>query len=159
MFDLSPSGLGNSKHTASPNYHAPLLEVCPGLYATCVWNSPSRTGLSSSYCAALAFMKSGPHPEHMMLQCDNSSHKRQEWCYMESQSPVDLISHVLKPQGDIDQENKCCTKFPWVSCVSWGSYVYEFWHKAIFQSTKLSWHEIILWLTELVPGVHLITRD
>jgi hypothetical protein len=44
MVDLSSSGVGNSKHTASLSYHAPWFELSPGLCATWVWNSPSRTG-------------------------------------------------------------------------------------------------------------------
>jgi hypothetical protein len=95
MVDLSSSGLGNSKHTASPRFHAPWFELFTGLCATWVWNSWSRTGLFSSHCGVSAVMNSGSHPEHTMSRFDNSSHARQEWGYMESQSPVDLTSLFL----------------------------------------------------------------
>jgi hypothetical protein len=95
MADLSLSGFGNSRHTASPNYHTPWFELSTGLCAPWVRNSPSRTGLSLFYCAASTFMNSGSHPEHTMSWLDNSSHARQEWGYMEPQSPVDLKSLVL----------------------------------------------------------------
>ena len=95
MVDMSLSGLGNLKHTANPSLHAPWFELSIGLSATLVWNSPSRTGLSSSHCGEPALMNSGSHPEHTMSQFDNSSQAKQEWCYMESQSLVDLTSLVL----------------------------------------------------------------
>jgi hypothetical protein len=85
MVDLSLSGLENSKHIATPSYHAPWFELSTGLCATWVWNSPSRTGLSSSHCGAWAVMNSGSHPVHTKSRFDNSSHTRQEWGYMESQ--------------------------------------------------------------------------
>jgi hypothetical protein len=77
MVDLSSSGLANSKHTASPSYHSPWFQASTGICATWDWNSPSRTGLSSSHCGILAFMNSGSHPEHKMSQFDNSRHTRQ----------------------------------------------------------------------------------
>jgi hypothetical protein len=95
MVDLSSSGFRNSKPTASPRNHVPFFELSTGLRATMVWNSPSRTGLSSSQCGASAVMNSRSHPEHMMSRLDNSRHTRQEWGYRESQSPVDLTSLVL----------------------------------------------------------------
>jgi hypothetical protein len=64
MADLSSSGLGNSKHTASPSYHTPWFELSTGLCSTWVWNSPSRRDLSSSHCGVSAVMNSGSHPEH-----------------------------------------------------------------------------------------------
>jgi hypothetical protein len=78
MVDLSSSGLVNSKYTASSSYHAPWFEISTGICATCVWNSPSRTGLSSSHCAASAVMNSGSHPEHRISQFVNSRPRRHE---------------------------------------------------------------------------------
>jgi hypothetical protein len=95
MVDLNSSGLGNSKHTASPGYHTWWFELSTGLCATWDWNSPSRTGLTSSHCGASAVMNSGSHPEHRMSRIDKSSHTRHAWGYMETQSPVDLTSLVL----------------------------------------------------------------
>jgi hypothetical protein len=59
MVDLSSSGLGNSKHTASPSYHAQWFELSINLCATWVWHSLSRRGISSPHCAASAVMNSG----------------------------------------------------------------------------------------------------
>jgi hypothetical protein len=147
MVDLSSSWFWNCKHTARPSYyHAPWIELSTGLFATWVWNSSSRRHLFSSHCGALAVMNSGSHTEHKMSRFHNFCHARENWGYMESQSPVHLTSLVLYPSGYIEQECECWTKFPWVSCVSWGSYFYEFQHKAIFLSKKSSWYEIILWL-------------
>jgi hypothetical protein len=81
MGDLSSSGLGNSKQTTSPSYHTPWLVLSTGLCATWVWNWPSGTGLFSSHCAASAVMNSGSHPEHRMLQIDNSRHARHTGCH------------------------------------------------------------------------------
>jgi hypothetical protein len=78
MIDLSFSGLGNFKHTASPCYHDPWFELSTGHFATWVWNSPSRTGLSSSHCGSSTVMNSGSHPEHTISRFDNSSLARQE---------------------------------------------------------------------------------
>jgi hypothetical protein len=78
IVQMSSSGLRNSKHTASPSYHAFLFEFSTGLFETLVWNSPNRTGLSSSHCGASAIMNSGSHPEHTMSRFDNSRHARQE---------------------------------------------------------------------------------
>jgi hypothetical protein len=138
IVDLSLSVLGNSKHTACPSYNAPWFGLSTSLCGTWVWNSPSRTVLSSSHCGAAVVKNSGSHPEHTMSWFDNSRHGRQEWGYIESQSPVDLTSLVLYPSGDTDQGNTCWTKLPWVNCVSWCSYLYGFWHKAIFLSKKSS---------------------
>jgi hypothetical protein len=77
MVDLTSSGLGNSKHMASTRYHAPWFELSTGLCDTWVWNSPSKTGLSSSHCGASAVMNSESDPEHMMSRFENSSHARQ----------------------------------------------------------------------------------
>jgi hypothetical protein len=104
MFDLSSSGLGNSKHTASPSYHAQWFELSTGLCATWVWNSPSRRRHSSSHCCASAVMNSCCQPEHTMSRFDNSSHTRQGWGYMESQSPVDLTSLILSHQHTLTKE-------------------------------------------------------
>jgi hypothetical protein len=70
--------LWNSKHTASPSYHDPWFELSTGICATWVWNTPSRTDLSSSPWGALAVMNSRSHPEHMMSGFDDSRHARQE---------------------------------------------------------------------------------
>jgi hypothetical protein len=74
MVDLSPSGLENSKHTASPRYHAQWFELSTGLCATWVWDSQSRIGPFSSHCGAWAVMNSGSQLEHTMSHFDNSSH-------------------------------------------------------------------------------------
>jgi hypothetical protein len=107
-------------------------------------NLPSRKGRSSSHCGVLAVMNSGSHPEHTMSCFDTSSHARQEWGYMESQWPVNLKSLVLQASGYIDQGKECLMNLPGVSCVPWGSYFYEFRHKAIFLSKKSSQYDIIL---------------
>jgi hypothetical protein len=78
MVEVSSSGLGNSKHTASPNYHAPWFELSIGLSATWVWNSPNRTVLSSSHGGALAVTNSGSHPEHRISCFHNSRQTKQE---------------------------------------------------------------------------------
>jgi hypothetical protein len=106
------------------------------------------TGFTSSHFAASAVMNSGCHPEHTTSRFDNSRQARQQWGYMESQSPVDLTTLVLYPTAYVHQGNECSMKLPCLSCVSQGSYFYEFWHKAIFLSKKSTWYEIILWLTE-----------
>jgi hypothetical protein len=80
----APPAWGYSKHTASPSYHAPRFELSTGHRATWIWNSPSRTGLSSSHYGASAVMNSGSHPEHTMSQSDNNRQARKEWGYMES---------------------------------------------------------------------------
>jgi hypothetical protein len=95
MVCLSSSGLGNSKHTASPSYHAPWFKLSPGLCTSWVWNSPRRTGLSSSHCGASAVMNSGSHPEHPMSWYDDNRHAKKEWGYMEPQSQVVLTPLVL----------------------------------------------------------------
>jgi hypothetical protein len=73
MVDLSSSGVGNSKHTASLSYHAPWFELSPGLCAT---YRPS-----SCHCGAWAVLNSGSHPEHKMSWFDNSSRRKNEHCY------------------------------------------------------------------------------
>jgi hypothetical protein len=118
MVDLSSSGLGNSKRTASPSYIAPGFELSKGLYANWAWNFPSRKGLYSSQCGAAAVMNLGSHLGHTMSRFDNSRTTRQEWSYMESQSTADLTSLVLYPSGYIDQGNECWRKLPLVCCVT-----------------------------------------
>jgi hypothetical protein len=72
MVDLSSSVFGNSKHIASPSYHAPWFYLATDLCATWVCNTPSRTGPSSSHCGTPAFMILGSNPEHTMSE--NSRH-------------------------------------------------------------------------------------
>jgi hypothetical protein len=71
-----------------------------------------------------------------------------------------LIWHhfVSSHQGTLSKEMNVGQNCP-EKAVSWGWYFYEFRGKAIFLSKKSSRYEIILWLTEWVPGIHLVTRD
>jgi hypothetical protein len=129
---------------------------CPQAFVPHGLELTSRTGLSSSHCGASPVMNSGSQSEHMMSRSHNSSHTRQGWGYMESQSTVDLTSLVLYPSGYIDKGNECWMKLPWVTCVS---YVYEFWHKATVLSKNSSGYDTIQWYAEWVPGIHLVPRD
>jgi hypothetical protein len=141
MVDLRSSGLGNSKHNASPSYHMQWFELSIDLCATWVWHSLRRTGLSSSHCGASAVMNSG---FTLNTQCHG--------LIIDTQPGMRLYRVPVTCWSDITcslairvhwPRKECWTKLPWVSWVIWCSYFYEFWHKALFLSRKSIQHEII----------------
>jgi hypothetical protein len=158
IFDLSCSGLGKSKHIASTSYYASWLELSTGFCATWVGTHQAKqASLHLTVVHWLSWIQGLTLNTrcHGFIIADLQDRNEVTW----SPSHLLIWHHLFSShQGTLTKEISVgwnCLE----SCVSWGSYFYEFRHKAIFLSKKSSWCEEILWLTEWVPGVHLVTRN
>jgi hypothetical protein len=138
MVDLSSSGLGNSNHTASPRYHAPWFELSTGICATWVWtHQTEQASLHLTVVHRLSWIQGLTLNTrcHGLIIAATQVRNEVTW----SPSHLVIRHQLFSSHQDTLTRKWICTKLAWVSCVSWGSYIYEFWDKAIFLSMKPSW--------------------